>query len=245
MLKFAIIDDNLKVVEKLSSMLETIFMNNNFDAEVCFKTHSPKELFNYIANNKIDVFLIDIDLHSSINGLEVAEQIRKSNKYCYFIFTTAHLEYGFQAYQCKTFDYLPKPITTERLEKTIIRLFEDIKGSNKTFLRLDNKNTIIDENEIKYIKRDGMKIIFHTDARDYEIYSSFNKIQDKLPNNFVRCHKSFIANVNNVTKIESMSNIIYFNDSFCDIGPKYKNDFIHKFDEFSGEVLKTNRHPNV
>lgn len=244
MLKFCIIDDNHKVLDKLSSMLESIFINNNFDAEVCLKTHSAKELFNYISENKIDVFLIDIDLHSSINGLEIAEQIRKDNKYCYFIFTTGHLEYGFQAYQYKTFDYLPKPITAERLEKTIIRLFDDIKGSDKTFIRLDNKNTIIDENEIKYIKRDGMKIIFHTNSRDYEIYSSFNKIQDKLPNNFVRCHKSFIANVNNVTKIEPISNMVYFNDSCCDIGPKYKNDFIHKFDEFSDPLTKINRRPN-
>ena len=244
MLKFCIIDDNLKVVDKLSSMLESIFINNNFDAEISLKTHSPDELFNYISKNKIDVFLIDIDLRSSINGLELAEKIRKDNKYCYFIFTTGHLEYGFQAYQCKTFDYLPKPITTERLEKTIIRLFDDIKGSDKTFIRLDNKNTIIDENEIKYIKRDGMKIIFHTDSRDYEIYSSFNKIQDKLPDNFVRCHKSFIANVNNVTKIEPVSNMVYFNNSYCDIGPKYKNDFIHKFDGFSDSTQKVNRRQN-
>ena len=233
MLKFCIIDDNLKVVNKLSSMLESIFINNNFEAEISFKTHSPEELFKYISTNKIDVFLIDIDLHSSITGLDIANRIRKENKNCYFIFTTGHLEYGFQAYQYKTFDYLPKPITTERLEKTIIRLFEDISGSTKKFIKLDNRNTIIDENEIKYIKRDGMKVIFHTDSRDYEIYSSFNKLQDKLPDNFVRCHKSFIANVNNVTKLEPSSNIVYFNSSSCDIGPKYKNDFIHKFDSFN------------
>lgn len=241
MLKFCIIDDNLKVVNKLASMLDSIFMNNNFEAEICLKTHSLDELFTYITNNKIDVFLIDIDLHSSINGLDVAEKIRKNNKNCYFIFTTAHLEYGFQAYQYKTFDYLPKPITTERLENTIIRLFEDVNGVNKKFIRLDNKNTIIDENEIKYIKRDGMKIIFHTDSRDYEIYSSFNKLQDKLPDNFVRCHKSFIANVNNVTKVEPISNMVFFSESSCDIGPKYKNDFIHLFAEFSNSDLKINR----
>ena len=233
MLKFCIIDDNLKVVTKLSSMLESIFINNNFEAEISFKTHSPEELLNYISDNKVDVFLIDIDLHSSTTGLDIAEQIRKNNKSCYFIFTTGHLEYGFQAYQYKTFDYLPKPITTERLEKTIIRLFEDIGGSTKKFIKLDNRNTIIDENEIKYIKRDGMKVIFHTDSRDYEIYSSFNKLHDKLPDNFVRCHKSFIANVNNVTKLEPSSNIVYFNSSSCDIGPKYKNDFIHKFNDFN------------
>lgn len=229
MLKFCIIDDNLKVLNKLSSMLESIFIKNDFDAEVVFKTIDAQNLLSFASNNKIDVFLIDIELHSELSGLKIAEEIRKKDKDCYFIFTTAHLEYGFMAYKYKTFDYLSKPITSERLEETIIRLFDDMNGDSKKFIRLDNKNTIIDENEIKYIKRDGMKIIFHTDARDYEIYSSFNKLQDKLPDNFVRCHKSFIANINNVTKVEPLSNMIYFKDSFCDIGPKYKNDFIEQF----------------
>ncbi|MCI9063937.1 MAG: response regulator transcription factor [Clostridia bacterium] len=229
MLKFCIIDDNQKVLNKLESILESIFIKNDFDAEITFKTTNAQDLLAYASNNKMDVFLIDIELHSNISGLKIAEKIRDKNKDCYFIFTTAHLEYGFMAYKYKTFDYLSKPITSERLEETITRLFDDINGDEKKFIRLDNKNTIIDEKEIKYIKRDGMKIIFHTEARDYEVYSSFNKLQDKLPDNFVRCHKSFIANIDNITKVEPSSNIIYFQNAFCDIGPKYKTDFIQQF----------------
>ena len=72
-----------------------------------------------------------------------------------------------------------------------------------------------------------MKIIFHTKSRDYEIYSSFAKIQSHLPKNFVRCHKSFIANVDNIEQIDPVSNSIYFKDNdFCDIGPKYKEGFM-------------------
>ena len=71
-----------------------------------------------------------------------------------------------------------------------------------------------------------MKLVFHTNSRDYEIYSSFSKIQDKLPDNFVRCHKSFIANIDNITKVESTNNMVYFSNSSCDIGPKYKNNFL-------------------
>jgi DNA-binding LytR/AlgR family response regulator len=130
------------------------------------------------------------------------------------------------AYKYKTFDFICKPITYQIVEDCILRLFEDISGSTKKFIRITNKNTIIDESNIEYIKKDGMKLIFHTDSRDYEIYSSFLKIQKSLPENFVRCHKSFIANVHNVTKIESNSNLVYFNNSFCEIGPKYKKSFL-------------------
>lgn len=232
MLKFYIVDDNLKVVNKLSSMLESIFINHNFDAEISFKFTEAEKAISFISDNPIDVILIDIDLNSNLSGLKIAEQLRKVNKNCYIIFTTGHLEYSLIAYKYKTFDFLPKPITLERLEKTIIRLFDDLNGNQKKFIRLDNKNTVIDENKIDYIKRDGMKIVFHTDSRNYEIYSSFVKIQDKLPDNFVRCHKSFIANVNNVTKVEPVSNLIYFNNSFCDIGPKYKNDFMEVINSY-------------
>lgn len=226
MLNFCILDDNLDTVNKLSTMLNSIFVKHDFEAKITFKTSSINELLSFVQNNKVDVFVLDIELNAKYTGLQIAEKIRATNKDCYFIFTTAYMEYGLLAYRCKTFDYIQKPITSKRLEDTIIRLFDDIKGVSKKFIRLDNKNTIIDENEVSYIKRDGMKIIFHTEARDYEVYSSFNKIQDKLPDNFVRCHKSFIANVNNITKVEPTSNLVYFNDSSCDIGPKYKNTFM-------------------
>ena len=231
MLKFCIIDDNLNTLNKLSHILESIFINNNFDAEIAYTTQCPHDLLSHISSNKIDVFLIDIDLNSDLNGLQLAEQIRKTNKNSYIIFITAHLEYSLDTFKYKTFDFLSKPISFQRLNQTIIRLFDDINTSSKNFIRIDNKNTIIDENEVEFLKRDGMKILFHTPSRDYEIYSSFCKLQNKLPSNFVRCHKSFIANINNITKIEPLSNMVYFNDSSCDIGPKYKNNFMEVFSQ--------------
>ena len=143
------------------------------------------------------------------------------------IFTTGHLEYAMMAYKYKTFDYLAKPITYERLEDTVKRLFDDIYGLPKKYIKIDNKNTLVDETQIQYIKRDGMKLNFHTSSRDYESYSSFNKIQDKLPDNFVRCHKSYIVNLNNIKNVDPVALTVYFNnDTFCSIGPKYKKEFM-------------------
>ena len=111
-------------------------------------------------------------------------------------------------------------------------MFEDVNGSPKRYIKIDNKNTIIDESEIQYIKRDGMKLVFHTPTRDYDTYSSFNKFQDKLPENYHRCHKSCIANISQIKDVEPVSGTITFkDDSTCDIGPKYKKDLM--------EVLKS------
>lgn len=231
MLNFVICDDNLNLLDRLEKMVETIFTKNNYDASVVFKSDNADDILNYIEHNVADVLMLDINLKSSKTGLELAEEIRKKKKNAYIIFTTGHLEYAMVAYKYKTFDYLAKPITYDRLEDTIIRLFEDANELSKKYIKLDNKNTIIDESEIQYIKRDGMKLVFHTSSRDYNTYSSFNKFQEKLPDTYVRCHKSYIANLNQIKHVEPVAGTITFKDgNTCDIGPKYKKEFM--------EVLK-------
>ncbi len=233
MLNFVICDDNLNILNKLEKMLESIFTKNNFEASVCFKSDDPDKILEYINNNPVTALLLDINLKSSQNGLKLAEEVRKIRRNIYIIFTTAHLEYAMVAYKYKTFDYLAKPITYDRLEETIIRLVDDVNGLSKKYLRIDNKNTVVDEDEIQYIKRDGMKLVFHTNSRDYETYSSFAKFENRLPKSYVRCHKSYIANINQIKDVEPVSGIITFKDGHtCSVGPKFKKDFM--------EVLKKN-----
>ena len=231
MLKFALCDDNENILDKLEKMLESIFTKNKFDASVVFTSSTTKTMLNFVSDNKVDVIMLDINLKSDKTGLQLAEAIRKVNKDAYIVFTTGHLEYAMLAYKFKTFDYLAKPITYDRLEETVIRLFEDVNGQPKRYIKIDNKNTIIDASEIQYIKRDGMKLIFHTPSRNYDTYSSFAKIENTLPNNYRRCHKSYIANLSQIKDVEPVSGIITFRDeSTCEIGPKYKSDLM--------EVLK-------
>ena len=227
MLNFVICDDNLNLLDKLSKILENIFVKNEFDAQIVLKTDNTDTLLDFVNSTKTDVLILDINLKSNKSGLDIAKAVREKNKDIYIIFTTAHLEYAMLAYKVKTFDYIAKPITSDRLEDTIKRLFDDIKGLPKKYIKIDSKNTIVDAAEILYIKREGMKIVFHTESRDYDAYSSFNKIQFNLPNNFVRCLKSYISNINKIKDVEPVTNTITFNDGFtCDIGPKYKKSLM-------------------
>lgn len=231
MLSFVLCDDNYGAIDKLSKMLNSIIISHNLKAQISYTTNNPNDLLNYLKDNPTDVLLLDIDLKSSTSGLQIAEQIRAIDKNIYIIFVTGHFEFGMVAYKYKTFDFLQKPLTKERFEETILRLYSDIFGSTTRYIRLDNDKTVIKENSIRFIKKEGMKVIFHTDTRDYETYSSFNKISGMLPNNFVRCHKSYIVNVSKITDIDLSENEISFtNNDKCYIGPKYKNDFM--------EVLK-------
>lgn len=234
MLNFVVCDDNIAILTKLCKMLETIFINNSLDANIVLQESSGNNVINFIKHNDVDVLLLDINLKDNTSGLDIAKELRKTNKNAYIIFTTAHIEYVIMAYKYKTFDYLPKPITIERLEETILRLFNDIENSKSgKYIKIGNTQNIIREDDIEYIKRDGMKLVYHTSNKEYETYSSFNKIQDDLPDNFVRCHKSFIVNVSKISNIEVSSNKISFeNNSHCLIGPKYKNNFMEVFNNY-------------
>ena len=230
MLNFVICDDNLNIVKKLKEMLEILFVKNDIDAKIGLYTDNPQSVLEYEKNNIVDVLILDINLNSNISGIDLAKEIRTHNKKVYLIFSTGHLEYSLVAYSVKTFDYLPKPITLERLEVTLNRLLEDLNNiSSKKFIQLDKK-TIINEKEINYIKKDGMKLVVCSNSGNYETYSSFNKIKNLLPENFVRCHKSYIANTDTIQNIDINNNTILFNnDLSCDIGPKYKNNLMEVF----------------
>ena len=226
MLNFVLCDDNLNILNKLENILNNLFVKHDYEANITFKSDNPNDVLSYIKSNKVHVLISDIHLQSSISGIELAEKVRKTNKSIYIIFTTGHLEYALLAYKVKTFDYIPKPFTIERIEETLIRLYNDVCGDASQYLSLNSKN-IIKQSDIQYIKKDGMKLIFHTKDNDFETYNSFSKIKNTLPRHFVRCHKSFIANVSNISHIESNTNTIFFNNSSkCYIGARYKNEFM-------------------
>lgn len=232
MINFVICDDSSHIVNRLSHLFESAFIKGDFDAKIVLKTTNYQDVLNFITSSNVDVVILDIQFNNSnISGLDIAEQIRKVNKKCYIIFTTSHMEYVMQAYKFKTFDYIIKnTITVDLLVETLARLFDDINGSSNEYIKIDNKGSIIDANDIQFIEKDGMKLIFHTSTKDYEIYNSFSKIENRLPNNFVRCHKSYIVNIKNIASIKISTNEITFkNKSVCYIGPKYKDSFMEVF----------------
>ena len=229
MLNFIICDDEEHMLNRLSQLFEKAFLKNDFDAKILLKTSNYKKILSFMSTNDVNVVVLDIEFkNSNINGLNIAEEIRKINKDCYIIFITSHFEYVMQAYDYKTFAYLFKnSLTIDTLSDTLTRLFDDISGSSRKFLKIDTKGTFIDLNDVQFIEKNGMKLIYHSSHENFETYNSFSRIEHSLPENFVRCHKSFIVNVNNIENISlSNSSVTFKNGDVCYIGPKYKNKFL-------------------
>ena len=83
------------------------------------EAESGKEALKFIAENKIDVVFLDIDM-PELNGLEVASFIGGAGPA--IVFVTAYDEYALKAFEAHAIDYLLKPVSKDRLATTIDRL---------------------------------------------------------------------------------------------------------------------------
>jgi len=224
MLSFVLCDDNKTLLSKLPKMLEKLFIMENIDAEISFISNNPTDTLEYLVSNSVDVLMIDIELGANITGIDVARKLREVNKDAYVICLSGYMDYVFQALKVKIFDYLLKPISYEKLKDCILRLINDMNRSKKKYLTFGNNKFTIRQDEITYIEKFKSKSTIHTTNNKYEVYLSLEKLESCLPDTFKRCHKSYIANTSNISKIDNLKNEILFNDNtICPIGLKYKS----------------------
>ena len=90
-----------------------------------------KEVLAYVEKNKdIDLFILDIKMEH-VNGLQVAETIRKLEIRSKIVFLTSVLEYAPEGYRFKASLYWMKPLSYERFYKDLTELYEEIKKEKK------------------------------------------------------------------------------------------------------------------
>lgn len=98
-----------------------------------------------------------------------------------------------------------------------------LKKINTISLKSGKINYHIIKNNILYIESFRNYIVIHTSISDYTLRYTLKKIQKKLGNEFVQCHKSYLVNLNNVICIKE--NFIELkNEITLPIGNKYKQN---------------------
>ncbi|WP_144510265.1 response regulator [Bacillus sp. FJAT-22090] len=126
MIQTILVDDEILSISLLEYKLQD-FPNINI-AKVY--TH-PDQVLSDLATKKIDVAFLDVEM-GEMNGLDLAELILSIQPSVHIVFVTAHMEYAVQAFEINSIDYLLKPVTTKRLQKTINRLTEKIETNNNS-----------------------------------------------------------------------------------------------------------------
>lgn len=143
---------------------------------------------------------IDIEL-GEMNGLEAAQILRQKGYRNMIVFTTNYEQFVYDGYEIEAFRYLLKPVKQEDIQACMERLEKTARGNTLVF-SFKRKKHCIPYHDILYISSCGHYLTIHTKEQDYEWKYLLKNLQPELPNQFVRCHRSFVVNLDYMRKLD-------------------------------------------
>lgn len=166
-----------------------------------------------------DLIFLDIRMPGK-DGFEVLQNIDNAP---YIIFCTAYDQYAIQAFETNSIGYLLKPVKDESLEKALIKL-QNLGGttSHSEVLQLVNemlkqkmvaqptsfpvkvgdRTVFIKLEDVSYFMASNKYVEIHTRlGKHYNLDQSLNYLEEKLPPNFLRVHRSTIININLIKEV--------------------------------------------
>lgn len=116
MLRIAAVDDEAHALERFERMVLGIT-----ELDLCGLFESGEQFLAYLEENPLDAVFLDMEM-PGLNGLQLSEQIQNLNENIQIVFVTAFNQYAVEAFEVQAVDYILKPLTEERLNKTVKRL---------------------------------------------------------------------------------------------------------------------------
>lgn len=223
MLKVFIVDDEKPARSELRYLLEQFP-----DIEVVGEASSGEEALANIPEIEPDVVFLDIHLHDS-DGMDVAAQLLdKGDEGPFVVFASAYDEHAIRAFETEAIDYIIKPFSEERLNKTICRIRkqhdrteehqheqsieEKLASIVQTALidqqpkripvEKNGKILLIQAHDIVYATVESRHAIICTDKEQYGSTFTLQELEAKLPQAlFFRTHRAYIVNLSKVTEL--------------------------------------------
>lgn len=125
-MKIILVDDELKALIHLEEILKN-FNYVNIIGKFTNSFHAQKD----ILLEKPDVVFLDIQM-PVINGIDLAETIKRHLPNIHVIFTTAHDSYAIKAFELNAIDYILKPFNFIRVKNALDRISISKKTVNNT-----------------------------------------------------------------------------------------------------------------
>lgn len=220
-IKCIIVDDEPLAI----SLLENYIKEISF-LELVFSNENPIEALEYIQNNEADLVFLDIQM-PELTGINFMKILGDKMKY---ILTTAYSEYALEGYEHNIVDYLLKPISLERFRKSAVKAQERFslgkQEQNHFFVKSSGRQHRIIFDDILYIESIRDYVNIKTADEEFIVLDTLKSMEHQLPeSSFVRIHKSFIVNLNQIKNIGTKKIII--NPEYeIPIGENYRMNFM-------------------
>jgi len=222
-LRCLIIEDQIPAQETLKDYIEQVPTLSLLNIYV-----SPLEALKDLESGNVDILFLDIHL-PKLSGIELLKSLQHVPP---TILTTAFSEYAIDGFNLDVVDYLLKPFSFERFLKAISKIQQKdlVRNSSKKhdhlFVRNKGQINKIAISEIEYIEAKGDFIVICTSSGREIANVSLQSILSLLEKNFVRCHKSYVINLDSIEKI--IGNQVVLKTQKIPIGRTYKNQLMEK-----------------
>lgn len=222
MLSIGICNENLESALSLQKLLKIELIKQKVNAKIVTVTNDKREIEKLIKNKEIDFLILDVELRDdNFNGIAFAKQLRKFNKDFYLVFLSNQNKFLYSALSTKIFDYLVKPLSTTTIHNLVLRIKDEFSQNNNMFINISKWKTI-KASEIIYMEKSINRTIITTTKGNISCTQTLDKMQNTLPSNFARCHRSFIINKDRIISLDRKTKEVYLDkDIICPINDKF------------------------
>lgn len=237
MFKIAICDDEETLTEHLQALLMQ-YARQTGKTFSCFAFHDGTAL---LQNYQPDFDLIFMDIKmEKMNGLETAQEIRKTDSTVGLFFLTSLSQYVWKGYEYGAVNYLLKPMTYGRLKMELDRFFLRYQGREEGYLSFSNDNgkyKVLYKN-LRYAETSKRNVLLHFDDQEQVIYKSMKEVASLLETQrqFARCHASYVVNLSFVKSVQDLEAVLTTGERVPISQPKRK-EFMAKLADFWGDML--------
>jgi two-component system LytT family response regulator len=209
MIKTLIIDD-----EPLAAGIVEEFLRSDSRFEILEICQDGFEGLKAIQKHQPDLIFLDVQM-PKITGFEMLELLDEPPA---VIFTTAFDEYALAAFDAKAIDYLLKPFSKSRFQQALNRFLERYEveqggqnsaisslaeKSQRLVVRVKNEIKIIPVDQVSYFEAADDYVNIVTESGAFLKKMTMKSLEEALsPDRFARIHRSYILNLNEVTRIE-------------------------------------------
>lgn len=198
--KMAICDDDRADIAYISSIVAK--WSNNTHTLINIDTFLSAEefLFHYTEDKSYHILLLDIEMRQ-MNGVELAKNIRKSNKEIQIVFITGYMEYISDGYDVEALHYLMKPVKEDKLYDVLLRAVRKIKYNERSLLlSLQGQVVRVPLYEIMYLEVQKNYVNIHSNEL-ITVKKTLSEVEKELDDSFFRTGRSYIVNLKFIKKV--------------------------------------------
>ena len=203
--------------------------------ELAAQCQSALEARKFLEQDTVDAIFCDINM-PDLNGMDFIKSLQAPPL---IVFTTAYSEYAVEGFKVNAVDYLLKPFGLDDFRRAANRIKErlEIVSTNTQhptpntqpdtlFVKTDYRMVKINIPDIRYIEgmSEYLKIYLEGEEKPIITLLSMKKIETRLPENFMRIHRSYIVNLHKIQEVNK-NRIIMDAETYLPVGDMYKESF--------------------